>query len=105
MVGLARVQNGRSRVLHLRVASTPTARTPSESAMSPGPHSAKAMPGIFRSASALASAYLSSSLTPSSSSPFGLSGHASAFVKVLVLRYAPDFAPPWGRHARRAGLR
>src|SRR5580765_7692752 len=48
--------------------------TPSENAMSPGPHSAKATPGTRAFTSALSSAYLSSSFRPSSSSPFGLSG-------------------------------
>ena len=53
--------------------------TPSENAMSPGPHSANPMPGTFAFASAFSSAYLSSSFRPSRSSPFGLSGQASAF--------------------------
>ena len=53
--------------------------SPSENAMSPGPHSANATPGIFVLASAFSSAYLSSSFRPRSSSPFGFSGQASAF--------------------------
>ena len=52
--------------------------TPSDSDMSPGPHSANAMPGTFAFSSALASAHLSSSFNPSSSSPFGFSGQVSA---------------------------
>ena len=65
--------------------------------MSPGPHSAKAMPGIFRISSALASAYLSSSLTPSRSSPFGLSGHGSALSRYSSVE-TPQIAGR-GRHA------
>ncbi len=55
------------------------ATTSNDIAISPGPHSAMPMPGTFRFSSTLASAYLSSSLTPSSSSPFGLRGQGSAF--------------------------
>src|SRR4029079_11626934 len=44
---------------------------PSDIAISPGPHSAKATPGILTFCSALASAYLSSSFRPSSNSPLG----------------------------------
>ena len=40
---------------------------------------ATGMTGAFALASALSSAYLSSSFNPSNSSPLGLSGHASAF--------------------------
>ena len=46
--------------------------------MSPGPHSAKEMPGTARLASTLASARTFSILSPSRSSPPGFSGQASA---------------------------
>src|SRR6266446_2718098 len=60
-------------------ATAPVPVTPSDNAMSPGPHSAIAMPGIFKFSSAFSSAYLSSNFKPSSSSPSGLSGQVSAF--------------------------
>src|ERR1039458_2736052 len=59
--------------------TAPRPATPSDNCMSPGPHSAIPMPGIFRFAATFARAYLSSSFTPSKSSPFGLRGQGSAF--------------------------
>src|SRR5439155_1065288 len=59
-------------------------RTPSDKAMSPGPHSANAMPGTFKFCSAFSSAYLSSSFRPSKSSPVGLSGQAFNVVRGVL---------------------
>ena len=52
--------------------------SPSDMPMSPGPHSAKAIPGTAATFSAFARARVFSIFKPNSSSPSGLSGHGSA---------------------------
>ena len=78
--------------------------------MSPGPHSAKEMPGTFRLASTFESARLFSIFSPSSNSPLGLSGQGSAMSRYSRTGDAPDLgrvrlpaaaAPPLVQPRRR----